>query len=245
MKKSTIGALLSAAVLAVSSASAQLPQEQPSSWHNEVVVSDRGHIWGKPEADTRLIEFISYSCGVCASFAKEGDPALEYAFVSPGHVAVEIRPVIRNALDLTVSMLVACGGPEKFKGNHAMFLRSQSDWLDIAINAPQTQVAIWNRGDRNARVNLAAALDFDDMMATRRGYTASEVSTCLADDAMAQQLLANDDADRAAFAIQGTPSFALDGNLLEGVHSWGTLYPILSDTVRGRLAPPEQGFTNQ
>ncbi len=232
-------------MLSVSSASAQLPQERPSSWHNEVEISDRGHIWGNPQADTELIEFISYSCSVCASFAKEGDPALEYAFVSPGHVAVEIRSVIRNALDLTVSMLVACGGPEKFKGNHSMFLRAQSDWLAVALNAPQTQRDIWNRGDRAARVNMAAALDLDDMMVNRRGYTATEVSTCLADQQMATRLLENDAADREEFAFPGTPSFAMDGTLLAGVHDWTGLYPILGNTVRGRLAPPEQGFTNQ
>jgi hypothetical protein len=38
----------------------------------------------------------------------------------------------------------------------------------------------------------------------------------------------NGAADRAEFAVPGTPSFEFDGKLLKEVQSWDALYPVLS-----------------
>ncbi len=206
---------------------------EPQVWISTVERTDRGHRIGKPEAEAQLIEFISYTCGHCASFAREGDPTLELAAIGPGHVNVEVRPVIRNGLDLVVTMLAQCGDPEGFKDRHRLFMYSQDDWLAKAINAPKTQQAIWARGDATARMNAAQALDLDDMLA-QRGLTTPQINACLTDDAAAKALLANGRADATDFGITGTPSFALDGELLANVHDW----PGLSEALQVRFRPP-------
>lgn len=201
-------------------------------WSGDVSRTERGHLVGNPDAEGKLIEFVSYTCGHCASFAKQGDPAIDLTLLVPGKMNLEVRPVIRNYLDLTVSMLVACGDDKGFKARHRDFMWSQSIWLDKAIKAPQSQQAIWQRADKSARISMAAALDLDDKLIAR-GATASEINTCLSDDAAAQKLIDNARADLADFAIPGTPSFALDGKLLNNVHDWSALYPVLSQ----RFAP--------
>jgi protein-disulfide isomerase len=50
----------------------------------------------------------------------------------------------------------------------------------------------------------------------------------VSDDAAARTLLENNAADAAEFRVAGTPSFVLDGKLLENVHSWQALYPVLN-----------------
>jgi len=205
-------------------------------WHARVEKTERGHIIGNPEAEASLIEFISYTCGHCATFAREGLGALDLAVLAPGHMTVEVRPVIRNAIDLTISMLVACGDTDKFKDRHRMFLMRQSDWMEKLMSAPQSQTALWSRGDRASRISLAAALDFDDMLAGR-GASRSDINTCLSNDTAAQKLIDDGRADSAEFAIPGTPSFAMDGKLLDGVHHWGALYPVLAERFRPK---PEQ-----
>lgn len=211
--------------------SAFMVDKRKASWHAEVTKTERGFMIGNPEAEASLIEWISYTCGHCATFAREGEGAMDLALLAPGHMNVEVRPVIRNAVDLTVSMLVQCGGAEGFKERHRMYLMGQDKWLAKARTAPQQQVAGWSRGDKTARLSMAAALDLDDMLA-ERGVSRMDITTCLSDDSAALAIVQNGAADRENFAVPGTPSFALDGKLLDKVHSWDTLYPVIAERFK-------------
>ncbi|MEE4155175.1 MAG: thioredoxin domain-containing protein [Erythrobacter sp.] len=199
-------------------------------WIAEIEATERGFRIGNPDADGQLIEFISYTCGHCASFVKEAGPTLELVAVAPGHLAIEVRPVIRNGLDLAITQLARCGGPERFKDLHDMFLYTQETWLPKAAGAPASQQAIWMRGDATGRLNAARALDFDDM-ATQRGLTMPQITACLSDDADAKAILAAGEADRTEFNVKGTPTFALNGETLEGVYSWPQLSQVLQERV--------------
>ncbi len=211
---------------------------QPGNWQAVIARTERGHLIGNPRAEVRLIEFVSYTCGHCADFTREGEPALDIALLQPGKLAFEVRPVIRNAIDLTVSLLAQCGDPAGFKDRHRMLMMAQDDWLGQITAAPQSQQATWMQGDKASRMNAASALGLADMLA-ERGQSRREIDACVMDDAAAQTLIDNNRADYAEFAVPGTPSFALDGKLLDRVHNWNALYPVLS----ARFAPvPEEGI---
>lgn len=209
-------------------------------WSAAIARSDRGHLIGNPEAETRLIEFVSYTCGHCASFAMEGEPAIDLTLLMRGRIAVEVRPVIRNALDLTLTLLAQCGDPAGFKDRHRAFMYGQSEWMAKVQNAPQSQQAIWARADKASRMNAASALGLADML-VQRGQSLTEVNACVMNDAAAQKIIDNGSADRLEFKIEGTPSFALDGKLLTNVHNWTALYPVLS--ARFAAAPDGAGAT--
>jgi protein-disulfide isomerase len=243
-------AFLGAALLALSvPGAAQQSLDAPRStfegidpqgnWSAAISRTERGHLIGNPDADTRLIEFVSYTCGHCASFAMEGEPAIDLTLLMPGKMAVEVRPVIRNALDLTVSLLAQCGDPAGFKDRHRAFMYGQKDWIAKFQNAPKSQQAIWARADKASRMNAASALGLADML-VQRGQSITEVNACVMNDAAAQKLIDNSTADRLDFAVAGTPSFALDGKLLDNVHNWAALYPLLSarfaQTADGELS---------
>lgn len=202
-------------------------QQSRSNWPATIARTARGHLIGNPEAETRLIEFISYTCPHCADFAARGEPALELTVLAPGKVSLEVRPVIRNGIDLAVTLLAQCGDPAGFKARHSALMLGQAEWLGKARNAPATQQQIWLRGDKAGRTNAAAALGLTAMLA-RRGQSQAELDACVADDAAARALVDNGLADKGETGIASTPSFALDGNLLEGVHNWEALYPVLS-----------------
>ena len=212
--------------------------DRRASWHAEIERTERGHRIGNPDADASLIEFISYTCSHCASFAREGEGALDMVLLAPGHLNLEIRPVIRNAVDLTVSLLVQCGEPDGFKNRHRMYMLSQDQWLAKAQAAPRSQQAIWARGDQAARLSAARSLDLDDMLA-ERGTSIAEVNSCLSDDEAALALIEAGNADRAEYAVPGTPSFALDGELLPDVHNWDALHPVLSERFRPKREEPQ------
>lgn len=209
---------------------------KPGNWQSQITRTERGHLIGNPEAKTQLIEFISYTCPHCADFTAQGEPALELAAVAPGKIGLEVRPVIRNAIDLTVTLLAQCGDPAGFKVRHQTLMLSQTDWLGKARNAPQTQQAIWARGDKASRMNAASALGLSDLLA-RRGQSQSELDACVMDDIAARKLIENGAADRAEFVVPATPSFVLDGKLLNEVHSWQALYPVLSAKFAAKPEP--------
>jgi len=243
-----LGLALASAILPASPAAAQDSGEATREsfadapeavWIGKVEETERGHLIGNPQAGGQLIEFISYTCSHCASFVRESGPTLDLVAIAPGHLALEVRPVIRNGLDLAITQLARCAGPEKFRDLHSMFLYTQDQWLPKAANAPASQQAIWMRGDAAGRLNAARALDLDDMVAAR-GLTLPQINDCLQDNAAAKAIIAASQADRAEFDIKGTPTFALNGETLEGVYSWAQLSQVLQERVE-TATPPAQG----
>lgn len=211
--------------------SAFVPDGRRASWHAEIERTERGYMIGNPKAEASLIEWISYTCGGCALFSRQADGAIDMALLAPGHMNVEVRSVIRNALDLTVSLLVQCGADDGFKDRHRMYLTQQETWLEKGRTAPRSQAASWASGTTAARISMASALDLDDMLANT-GVSRRDITTCLSDQEAADALLSNWVADRAQFTVPRTPSFALDGEFLVDVHNWPTLYPVIAERFK-------------
>ena len=212
------GVLLAAAPLAALAA---------QDWNLTRVQTEQGHRVGNPEADVKLIAFSSYSCPHCAHFEEDSDAALRMAYIHTGKLAFEMRHVIRNPLDLAAALVTECGPENKFWANHRAILRDQERWLKIAVDATPAQSQRWMAGSLPARMrNIAADLDFYELMAPR-GYTIAQLDRCLSDEAAARAIMARGEVDRARFDIPGTPSFALNGAMLEGVHNWADLQPAI------------------
>lgn len=209
---------------------------QKGMWQAEITRTERGFAIGNPKAEGSLIEFISYTCPHCATFTREGEPALDLALINPGKMKLEVRPYIRNPIDLSASLLVMCGDDKGLKNRHNLLMTTQNEWLEKARQAPRSQQEVWFRGDASARVNAASALGLIDMLA-KAGQSRGELTKCLMDDKAADRMIDNTDADRSEFAVPGTPSFALDGSLIKDVHDWSALYPVLSN----RFAPASAG----
>ncbi|MGB7374072.1 DsbA family protein [Pontixanthobacter sp.] len=197
-----------------------------NNWNINVVQTDRAMVVGKDDAPVTLTEFVSYTCPHCATFEKDSEAVLQLAYVGPGNLKRDVRSIIRNPVDLAVTMLAQCGDSSKFVQNHTMFMARQPVWLEKGRNSTAAQRAMWSRGDAASRRLMASALGFYEMM-EMRGYSRIEVDSCLNDDTRVPVLLANTEADFAEFGISGTPSFAIDGAALEGVHSWQALGPLL------------------
>ncbi|MEP2736877.1 MAG: thioredoxin domain-containing protein [Erythrobacter sp.] len=192
-------------------------------WNSVVTRKDGGHIFGNPNAAAKLKEYVSYTCPHCANFADQGDPALKLIYIPSGKVSVEVRHVIRDPIDWTAAVLAHCGEPEKFALNHAAIMSGQKDWLKIAQEATPGQQQRWGNPNRTAaRKAIASDLGFEKIM-ERRGYSRIEIAKCLADEEAAVKLVMQSMEEAKEMNVSGTPSFALNGKLLEGTHSWPVL----------------------
>lgn len=195
-----------------------------TNWLITVDTADGGHKIGNPKAPVKVTEFVSYTCSHCGTFAKQGGSALD-VYIATGKVQLDVRHVVRDAVDLTAAMAANCGAPAKFPRNHAALFAAQDKWLPIASNATEGQRARWYNGPGPARRRaIASDLGFYTVMATR-GYDRITLDRCLSDEALAKRLADQSSADDKKWNVQSTPSFAINGVMLAGTHEWRLLQP--------------------
>ena len=83
----------------------------------------------------------------------------------------------------------------------------------------------WEAQDHAAaRRAIATDFGFYELM-ERQGLSRSQATACLNNEALAKRIADQRQADDAKYDISGTPSFALDGNLLVATHDWSLLQP--------------------
>ena len=223
-------ALVGASTLALGANAQERLMKPGGNWAGMLQASDGGHLFGNPEAEKKLIEFMSYTCSHCAEFARKGDAAIKLSYVPTGKISYEVRHLIRDPVDLTAALLTHCGDEKKFVGNHEAIMYRFDEWMDKARNATQAQRSRWQFGTNSARFKaIASDLDFYEIIETR-GYRRADLDRCLSDDAKAKALADTSAADVAKYQLTGTPSFVLDGKLLEA-HDWPSLEKRLKDAI--------------
>ena len=214
------------AIVLAAGAGAALAQTKPAArnWNTTVTVTPEGHhVLGNPAAKVRLTQFVSYTCPHCAQFEEQADAQLRLSFVATGKGAVEVRNFVRDPVDLTAALLTNCGPASKFFLNHTAFLRSQDKWIAPLASPSPAQRARWTSGAFAQRTRaIATDFKFYPIMASR-GYTRQQIDQCLADEALANRLAASTQEAQDKLMVSGTPSFAIDGDLLAGTHSWAAL----------------------
>lgn len=212
-------------------ASAAVAAPKTVGWNYEVRLgADGSHVAGNPAAKVKLIEYVSYTCPHCAQFTTESDGPLKIGYIATGKVSVEVRHMLRDPVDLTVAMLANCGPKEKFFLNHSAFMRSQSTWIRPMVSAGAAQKQRWLSGPLAQR-NRAIASDFHfyAIMETR-GYDRLATDKCLADQAMADRI-GKQAKDAYGLGIRLTPSFSINGRLLDDVFEWSDLRPQLDASL--------------
>jgi protein-disulfide isomerase len=200
-------------------------------WLATVSANGTGHRIGNPDAKGKLVEYVSYTCPHCAAFTKEAEGAIQLAYIQPGKVNVEIRNLIRDPIDLTVAMLADCPPLSRFPQNHSAFLAHQESWIGPLVHATPAQQERWKQPTAAGRRAIASDFKLYDIM-DRRGYSRAEVDRCLANDALMKQIVATSAKDWDLPGIEGTPSFAIDGVVMPGTHSWQGLQPQLQEFVK-------------
>lgn len=210
--------------------------EKQANWNLEVSRTASGHMIGNPNADVNLSAFVSYTSAQCATFTRESEAAFKLLYIPGSRLTLDVQHIIRGPVDLTAAMLTQCGAPSRFPLNHTAFMYKQPSWLAKAQRATQQQKARWRNPDQAAaRRAIARDMGFYDIMKSLR-YSRIETDNCLRDEAAAMRLF---EASRVAiFAsdIQDTPSFAINGASLEGVHDWPQLEAALNTIFEARKA---------
>ena len=161
---------------------------------NELLkIQEEDLVIGNLNAPITIIEYASLSCPHCAAFHNSTLPIIKKEYIDTGKVNYIFRDFPLNLPALHGSMIVRCIEKDlKFRYLNALF-SLQSSWVR-ATDSREYLFEIIQNG----------------------GMSRSEFDSCLADKEIENQILKNQIAAQKEFKIQTTPSFVINGSLVEG-----------------------------
>jgi hypothetical protein len=211
--------------LAPASLAQAVPVAAKVDWTKAVVATpDGGFAMGNPKAPLTVVEYGSYTCGHCATFKEEGMPKL-MPYIASGKVRFEFRSYLRNSLDIVVSMVTYCqSAPRFFRMSDMMFSRAQDWGKGFGAITPADQKAWEGKPLGSILPQVAAKGGFTSFM-QQRGLPVASTNACLGNQTTLGKLQASQKVAYEKYNIQGTPTFVMNGKVLEGVSDWGALEP--------------------
>jgi protein-disulfide isomerase len=196
-------------------------------WTETVAITpEGGWLVGNPDAPIKLIEYGSLTCPACAAFSQTGMQPLREKYIDSGRVSWELRSVvIHGAVDLVLTRLLKCAPKEaapllaeQLWGNvNAVLdpLQRNAAGLEQAMSLPPEQRFA-------AYAQQGGLLDF----LAARGISVDQGSQCLSDAAAIEALAAEMQAQATKDEVGGTPTFFVNGALVDGI-TWADLKPVL------------------
>lgn len=155
------------------------------------------HVLGKADAPITIIEYASTTCGHCANFHRDALPKIKAEWIDTGKAKLVYRdfPTSPAGLSLGASMIAHCAGPERYFGVLGLIMDKQNVWM--AAENP---------------------LDSLKKIVRFAGLTSEDVDACLARRDLGQSLQERAKAGSDAFGVEATPSFLVNGQMIEGAN---------------------------
>jgi len=212
---------------------APLPQvEAPNGDWTQVVTktADGGYVMGNPNAPVKLIEYASLTCPACKLFSDTASAELRDEYVKSGQVSWEFRNFVLNPIDLAAAMLVRCQPEGAFFGLVEQLYANQESWAGRFNEVPEAEMQRIQTLPREQQVAALAKAGQLDQFFRQRGMPENRINQCLSDPAHLQATVALNDVGQKN-NVQGTPTFFINGEQVEGASQWDALEPKLREAI--------------
>ena len=191
-----------------------------------------GFMMGNPDAPVKLIEFGSMTCPHCADFDETGLQPLMDNYVKSGKVAFEFRNFVRDGMDMAASLVARCNGAQSFFPMTRALFADQRGWMGKIQAAPQQELEALQNLPANQQTGALARLAGFQQFASMRGVPEAKANACLANqDETARLVQMNSDATTQFPEFKGTPTFVLNGKMLDNAGTWQTLEPQIKEAL--------------
>ena len=215
-----------AAVLALSGAALTLlaaTPVKPVAWSSTVTSSSIGaFLVGNPDAKVRMVEYFSYTCHICADFAKASAVPLKTQYIDRGLVLFEYRNLVRDPVDMTAALLARCGGESAFARNHQAIFANFPAMIAKLQKATDAQKKSWFEGTTGERARKIASDTGLTALMRARGYTQAQLNAALDSEVAQAELTGMTNIGMGADRVEGTPTFFINGRNA-GVTAWPAL----------------------
>jgi protein-disulfide isomerase len=196
------------------------PAPAGTQWVDKVEqTAEGGFRMGNPDAPIKLNEYGSRTCGHCAAFANTGTEGLK-KYVATGKVSFEFRDFLLNPIDLGAALLGQCAGPGPF---FAIMDQMYAEQANILKNAPGQDDPFAKQVEamppQQRTVAIAERFGYLAFV-QERGVPEAQARACLADPAKTAALVKSNEDAAKQYSIPGTPTFILNGKVLENTGTW-------------------------
>jgi len=193
-----------------------------------------GFMMGNPNAKVKLVEYGSLTCPHCKAFDDEGVPTLIGKYVKSGQVSWEFRNYVRDPFDLTASLIARCNGAKSFFPLMRALYDNQMGWVGRIQATPQAQLeSLQNLPPTKEFVQAAKFAGLQDFAAAR-GVPVAKSNQCLGNENSINQLVQmTSDATNQFPNFPGTPTFVINGKMVENTATWALLEPQLKKALGG------------
>ena len=158
-------------------------------------ISENDFVIGDEDAPVTIIEYASMSCSHCANFHKNTLPDLKTEYIDTGKVRMIFRDFPFNYPALLGSMMMRCIPNEVRYDYMNVLYQLQSKWV--------------NRDPTVTKKELYKIMQSG-------GMTKDEFDSCYSNLDIENEILEAVMAAQNDFNIRSTPSFIVNGNLVEG-----------------------------
>lgn len=173
---------------------------------------------GQPGAAITIYEMSDFQCPYCRAFTLETMPALEREYIATGkvrlvYVNLPLAGVHKNAT-FAAEVAMCAAAQQRFWAMHDLLFRNQPRWAELAAPRPYLLT-----------------------LADSAGLNRAQLERCLASPTTAA--IVREDAERARRSgARSTPTFYIEGGLLEGAAPITAFRAVLDSIYRDKTAPP-------
>jgi len=195
-----------------------------------------GMMMGNPNAQVQLIEYGSMTCPHCREFDESGVTPLVNDYVKSGKISYEFRNYVRDGFDLAASLVARCNGPKDFFPLERALYKDQSNWVQKIQATPQDKLqALENLPPNQQFLETAKIAGFQDW-AAMRGVPVAKSTQCLTDEKAVNQLVQmTGDATNQYPDFPGTPTFILNGKMVDITAGGGPVWDQLKAALNKAL----------
>jgi protein-disulfide isomerase len=209
-----------------------VPAPNNGDWSTIVTKTpEGGFVMGNPNAKVKLVEFGSLTCPHCAEFEERGGQKLVDDYVKKGLVSWEFRNFVRDPFDMTATLLARCGGEASFFGLTRNLFKDQRDWVGKIQATDPAKVQSLQAMPPAQQFSTIADLGGLKQYASMRGVPRAKGEQCLANEAEINKLVQMNTDAVSTYNIPGTPTFLINGEVVEQTATWELLEPKLKEAL--------------
>ncbi len=212
----------------------QVPPPPGGDWTQSVTATPAGgFLMGNPNTKLKLIEYGSLTCPHCREFDEKGVPTLIGTYIKSGQVNWEFRNYVRDSFDIAATLIARCNGPTSFFPLARALYKDQSVWVGKIQAAPQAQLEAMQNLPPSQQFVQEAQLAGLQQWAALRGIPEAKANQCLTDSGSVDRLVQMaSDATTQYPDFPGTPTFILNGKMLDKTATWEALEPQLKAALQ-------------
>jgi len=150
-------------------------------------------IQGSPSASITIIEYASTTCSHCAAFHETTWPELKAKYIDSGRAKFIFREFPLDPLATASFMLARCAGPDE---------------RNVVVDQLLSQQKTWAFVDKPLEALL--------LLVEQIGISQTDAEACLRDEDLYRRVRQCQERAAAAFNIDSTPTFFVDGRKLRG-----------------------------